>query len=301
VLDFVPSPWIWTVIEDRDKPLQRLNLNTWFWIGANLARGEQIKLGISARDGVRHLTRVDAACELILDQQVPRLDFSAGSCRALLKSTTEALQAVDAQLDAGKFIETIEDAIIQPVINAYLRFKNLLQEDLARKNVYSVRESEVYSVASLIDNGDAIIPEKLRFDLPQPCLDELKQAGRCLAFELATASAFHIMRAIEVMLLEYWDIVTGDPRPDNRNWGGLLKEIDKKGGDKDVIDAVTHVKNLHRNPIVHPELTLTMDEALVLWGSAPAVIVTLNRDILKRKPPPATAAPTPPSSVILTP
>jgi hypothetical protein len=265
--------------------VQRVNLNTWIFIGANLDRVSSLQATTPANAAVLDLIRIAAVCEFALEDEVSPIDFSANACRALLEAAQTAEVHGQRQIEAGKGANPIEPSLIDDVKSRYARFRNLFNEELSRKNIYAVRESEIYSVSSLIEKGDSIIPASLRSDLPKLCLDELRQAGRCLAFELATASAFHIMRSIEVVLLDYWDVVTKLNRPDNRNWGVLLKGIKDGGGDQTVIDAVAHVKDLHRNPIVHPELTLSMDEALVLWGAAPSVLVAVEKDILKKRSP----------------
>jgi len=47
----------------------------------------------------------------------------------------------------------------------------------------------------------------------------LKEAGRCLAFDLPTACAFHICRATEALMLTYYEALTGNAWPFPRLFG----------------------------------------------------------------------------------
>ncbi len=276
-------PHVWTYVRETGEPLQRLNLNVWMFIGATLERIAILHPKMGAFDAHMQLIRAEAGCEITLSQEAPELDFSRDACESLLNALRIHGLAIEMRLKNGKGLEPPESGWLDEIRAKHTKFSNLLSEELSRKDVYAVRENDVYSVSSLIENGHAIIPPSWRSDIPQQCLAELKQAGRCLAFELGTAAAFHIMRAVEVMLFEYWDVVVKRTRPpnQNRNWGVLLKDLADNGGDRVVIAAVTHFKDLHRNPIVHPEFTPTIDEAMVLWGATPAVIITLAENTAK--------------------
>ena len=59
------------------------------------------------------------------------------------------------------------------------------------------------------------------------------------------------------------------------NWGGyhtLMK-------DKEADDAIAHhfdqLRSLHRNPLIHPEVTLDMTEAQSLWAMCTSLVISM--------------------------
>ena len=149
-------------------------------------------------------------------------------------------------------------------------------EELARAAVYAVHRKGIFDTSDLIDRADEIIPETLRGRLGDDCILDLKQAGPCLAFELPTAAGFHMMRATESSMWAYWEHLEKTKRPRNSNWGNAIQDLEQhSGSDPKVVAALKQLKDLHRNPVVHPEVVLTMDEALSLWAVAPGVIIAV--------------------------
>ena len=50
---------------------------------------------------------------------------------------------------------------------------------------------------------------------------------------------------------------------------------DAKCGDEKILSVIEHMSKLHRNPIAHPEVALTLDEALSMLGMARSVITAM--------------------------
>ncbi len=61
------------------------------------------------------------------------------------------------------------------------------------------------------------------------------------------------------------------------------------GADSKVTAALDQIRDLHRNPLMHPEDTLTLPEADALFGLAEAAIVAIIRDLQRRLATPADA------------
>src|SRR5262245_61046831 len=98
--------------------------------------------------------------------------------------------------------------------------------------------------------------------------DNIVQAGKCLAFEVPTAAAFHIFRAAESVMRLYYIAIFGTiPAKKLRNWGAYLKNLKSHGGaDPKILHSLEQIKELYRNPTIHPETKYTLEEALSLVG-----------------------------------
>lgn len=89
----------------------------------------------------------------------------------------------------------------------------------------------------------------------------------------------------------YYDHVTGGkPRPSGRNIDDYIAALNKlETGDQKVLSALKDLKDLHRNPLVHPEDSLeNVDEAIALLGSIQSGVVHMLKAI-KLPAPPTTA------------
>lgn len=125
-------------------------------------------------------------------------------------------------------------------------------------------------------------------------MNEVRQAGKCLAFELATSAGFHILRAAEDVIREYYGELAGTlPQKKSRNWGRYIDGLKKHGADLKVIAALEQIKDMHRNPIIHPEVTLTMEEAITLFGMVIGAMVAMVMELEKLRAAKAAAAATP--------
>lgn len=156
----------------------------------------------------------------------------------------------------------------------------VLAGELAVADAYFVVEKKPYSTLSLVAEGETLFS----FDLPRKvpeAVTDLREAGKCVAFELFTASAFHIHRAVESILRRYWEQVTGNqPKPKQRNIGIYLNGLIKlKCGDAKVIAALQQLKDLHRNVVIHPETSLNASEAQGLIGIANSVSAAMLKEL----------------------
>lgn len=163
---------------------------------------------------------------------------------------------------------------------AALEFERELGHELATFDVYHVPPKGTHATLRLIEKAETNLPADVvsRFD-PQT-LSDLRQAGRCLAVDAATASGFHVLRAVESLIIKYLVKVTGHPlAPKNRNWGAYIRVLRAHNADSKVTDYLYHMKEYHRNPIMHPEISLTPDEALSLFHASLSAIEQLDKAI----------------------
>jgi hypothetical protein len=151
----------------------------------------------------------------------------------------------------------------------YTKFETLFLGDLQASALYLVVPKGGFDTDRLTEAGETLFSAQLPDRVPA-AIPDLKQATRCIAFELPTAAGFHLHRAHESVLRIYWDCVTGGAeRPKENNMGVYLRELDKlKKGKDSVRSHLRSIKDFHRNPLMHPEQSLeTVDEAIDLQAA----------------------------------
>jgi hypothetical protein len=71
-------------------------------------------------------------------------------------------------------------------------------------------------------------------------------------------------------------VTGGVAAPKVRNLGVYLNALKQAGkGDPKVLGALKQMADLHRNPTIHPETVLTVDEAIAILGIAQSVVSTM--------------------------
>jgi hypothetical protein len=113
-------------------------------------------------------------------------------------------------------------------------------------------------------------------------------AGRCVAFELSTAAAFHLFRAVEAATKAYILLVRGTPvTKDEKRFGlgGYATLLRKKefAVDERITESLAQLTRLHRNPTIHPESPITSAEIIGTMGMVVSVIEVLALDSERRK------------------
>jgi len=113
--------------------------------------------------------------------------------------------------------------------------------------------------------------------LPQLARYDLYEGGKCLAFERATASAFHVLRAMEGTLREFYlCLVKGAGIPDRRMWGDMIADLKDRKTIADthevLLDELDLIRRSYRNPTQHPQARYNMDRAQDLWSQCIPVI-----------------------------
>ena len=162
----------------------------------------------------------------------------------------------------------------------YSDFETVLMAEMNVAHTYLVTKKRAFDTGTLIASAEEMLALQISFMFPEAVAD-IRHAGRCIAFEMGTAAGFHIMRAIELVVRRYWDAVTdGKPRPDRFNIGDYLREMENLGvGAEKTRTILKQIKDLHRNELMHPEMTLTLDEAIGLFGIAQSAIDSMMKEI----------------------
>lgn len=178
------------------------------------------------------------------------------------------------------------------VVTAAREFEVVFAAELETTDTYYVSEKGIYSTNRLIESAERVFSADVLAELSPQAIFDIQQAGKCLAFDLDTASGFHIVRASETMIHKYYVLVTGGtPKRKDRNWGAYVRNLNshKKHDpaskvDTKLIALIDQVREHHRNPVMHPEVILTPDEAQSLFSICQAVIITFAGALKKLAP-----------------
>ena len=229
----------------------------------------------------------EAMLRSLLDKKEPiELTYCLGDAKRLqqflrgaIESRQEGAQNKKGEIEAGEAVQA------RYFVEA---FEQSLTNELRETNTYFVSPVGIFSTSALLSKAEEMFGEHRNL-LPEITVSLIKEAGECLAFSLGSAAAFHLFGALESVLREYYDRLSGGKPPlTNPGMGAYLGELSKMPDvDQKLIAALRQVKDLHRNPAIHFEKILTIGEALTLAGMIQSAIST-TLDIVSKLPPPRT-------------
>lgn len=180
---------------------------------------------------------------------------------------------------------------VQKIKTAAEKFETVISAELSNSDTYWISPKGTHKTSMLLQHAHLELPTSVIKEMPE-VKEDFDEAGKCLLFDTSSAAGFHLLRATEVVIRKYYKIVTGvEPKVKFRNWGAYIKKLEECGANKKLTQHLDHMRENYRNPILHPEVNLSPDEAQVLFGVCVSAIFLMANEIkaLSQK----TAAPTP--------
>jgi len=124
-------------------------------------------------------------------------------------------------------------------------------------------------------------------------IDDISESGKCIAVGRFTASIFHLMRVMEVGVQEFGAKLKVTLATE-KTWGEIIRRIDdqlaampfktpkQKKIKTPLMEAAVylhHVKDVWRNPTMHPKNTYTEEEAVRVFSNVKHFIQHLAKII----------------------
>lgn len=160
----------------------------------------------------------------------------------------------------------------------------VLYGELAIQNCYLIAPKRAYDIEFLIQDATKIFSNEVALELSPMEKYDVLQAGRCLAFEIPTAALFHIFRAADSVLRRWFLEVSGEndgSKP--RTWRVYIDILRKHNADDKILNTIEQIKNLYRNPVIHPETRVELQDALSFLGIAENLISSIIIDLRRRQ------------------
>lgn len=163
-------------------------------------------------------------------------------------------------------------------------FEHVLAAHTKQAATYYAAKIGIFETGDLVERAEHVFPSDIRNSVPKSALDEYRSAGRALAFDMPTACAFHVARAIEIVLRVYRDKFVRTPA--GKTMGAIIRSLEQhaKNGVPPLPSARTlrqidQIRDLDRNRIMHPEDTFTADLALIMFFNGISAITAMISEI----------------------
>lgn len=222
----------------------------------------------------------ESALEGLLTRSIFNLHL-CGQAGNVLLSSVKTLKAKIEGMERDELSSVLDFMDAYSITSSLTAFEAVLGAELSQLPLFVATRKAGFDTSVLIDGGFFCFPAEIYKKSPE-AIPDLAAGTKCIAFDLPTAAGFHLHRANEAILRRYWDAVTnGQARPKSRNMGDYLAEMDKINvGNPNVKAALRHLKDFHRNPLVHPEHSLdSVDDAIALMNGIHTVIVYMLKEM----------------------
>jgi hypothetical protein len=262
-------------------------------IRINIAWMLDVAKKLEQLDALRPVARVDELLPILEAQQQLEMLFNQSVYSQYLRASLQKANELHAALEAVFAADWNEALTEQDIVNIKAlkdQFMLVFRSEITILPIFLVSKKEPYDTISLVENGISMFPLALRAKAPETEKDCV-EVGKALAYELGTACGFHAFRVTESVVKRYWDEVSGKKdRPNLETLGNYAAEMTKCNfGDEKIVESIKMMARLYRNPTIHPEVILTVEEAVGIVGMARSVIgamLSVLPDV-----PPTTGAP----------
>lgn len=198
------------------------------------------------------------------------------SLRTCVASGRTLLETLAQQMAKNEMEAPLDQLEAGSIVYQFREFKTNLLAELGTLPAYFVSQKGDRDTLTLLDQPHLMFPADLGRKVPEAMFD-VAEAGKALCYETATACGFHLFRATEAVLRRYYTEATGGrPQPKVRNMAVYINAMtQRKCGDEKILSVLSQMSKLHRNPLIHPDVALTLDEAISILGISHSAITAM--------------------------
>lgn len=157
------------------------------------------------------------------------------------------------------------------IIEGIKELESVMGNEMPDVASYVASQKGIYRTDDLIAHAENhLSSESRKFLSAQACTD-IREAGKCLAYEVSTACAFHLWRAVETVMGDYYFHLTGNTfqaAKISRNWGAYIAAMKAANADNRITTYLDHIRGSYRNPQTHPDEQVPVEEAQRLFNVA---------------------------------
>lgn len=254
-------------------PLERIREYYNFWLGTKLSRLDHLRAGMSVEETGRLLYPVRKVMDHLSSTKYNTLPMCVDHGIALTQALDEVFgPAMKSPKDSGWQLPEMDLLKIREAAKA---LDTAISIQFDHLDTYLVTPKGTHDTRKLIET-----PE-VAFESHWPHVVVLAQsdwrsASRCLAFDLPTACGFHAIRAMEAQVLGYLQLKSVTPK--KRDLGHYVELLRQEKAGSEAVNLVDHLRANHRNPLMHPEDTLDLPEALSVFDLTKTAIMYLIID-----------------------
>jgi hypothetical protein len=228
-----------------------------------------------------YLRRVSAGARINGNGYVrDNLDAFLKSLKTLDLPVCEGLARTQGLTDLSPDLGTGKDAVLtaeqaDAIQDAITVIRPALNVEASKRKAFIVSPKR-WDVDRLLQAPSSMLGPGVFAQLDELAQFDFEEACRCLAFQRASAAAFHMMRCIEGMLRMLYCSVVMRKRlaKKDQTWGAMLKQLRGRSTPPpaSLLDELDNIRNNYRNPTQHPDAKYDIHRAQDLLGICIGVV-----------------------------
>ncbi len=186
----------------------------------------------------------------------------------------------EARLTHQMHIVTKDEAL--GITYAINQVRETFEREAAKQFILGLEKQRALDPATLVERIETTMSPRCWERLSAATKREIQESGKCLALERYTASGFHMLRGLESEITDYIHLLT-NAKPTQRNIGHYVQVLKENHADPKLIAMLDNIRNLDRNPLMHPEDWLDKDDAIGIFNTSQTAFERLISDMEKKK------------------
>ncbi|MBN8973933.1 MAG: HEPN domain-containing protein [Rhizobiales bacterium] len=285
-----------SVIADAgESDLERINPFSFYEFASKLHAVSALSGEVSTRAGFWPIWQARNAMETLIKGDPIPIGISSGKAQTLRERLDNVMKDRFETTDQKgekriRFPEESDQPIagymIDWIKSGITEFETVFAEEMRETATYFVPRRGIYWTPALVDSADETFPKELLSFIPQKAREDWKSAGRCLAFNLLSASGFHVARAVEACLESYYGLFSGKPGETLHSWYDYIKALKEIAAKEPTpcplaktLVELDQMREDYRNPIVHPRVVLSEGDARMLFANGESLIIAMAQEI----------------------
>ncbi len=174
------------------------------------------------------------------------------------------------KMDSDAYISKEEARQLYKIMDRILL---VLRAETRNFFTFSISEKRIDST-KLIFKIDLLLAKDVFNSLPDSIQYDFSEGGKCIAFECATASAFHVLRGVEGLLRLLLKKLSPSVDVSKMVWGKVVEELKNLNvaALSVLLDNCDRIRDNYRNPTDHPEKIYDIEKAQDLFNLCVGVV-----------------------------
>jgi hypothetical protein len=257
-------------------------------LGAKLHRVVSNRTAVGAAEMFVPLMEAQTALDTLIKGNPIQLEVSRPEANALLNKLGAIFDKNFIDLNTRQFrfpgreevIDAHELTLLRSLVE---KFETAFASELGRKTVFNVPKRGLFDTYELTEHADNQFSEETLNAMPNGVRADIRAAGRALAFGLASACCFHLVRASEVLLSKYSEAYgCGSASKPEILWRESLPRLiamskNKNGNSPDprILNMLSDIDSRIRTALTNPDGAISIGDATIFFNSASSMIAQM--------------------------
>ncbi len=150
------------------------------------------------------------------------------------------------------------------IYDRLIEWQAVIKLELDYTTCYNFDHDTILNIARLEEDGaEGFFGAEVWVNLSDIVKHDLEESAKCLIFSLPTASGIMALRGLEDIVRQFHQHVTkaSPGATSGKTWGQLIIDLEKHNANSSILGYLKYLKDEKRNPLNHPDMTLTVHEA----------------------------------------